>query len=242
MRFPFLSRLSTTALILGLLVFSAPVHHAHAQASAPATQRSVGEHSTPINAAPEKREQEVDENAAYRHSAAVVKLGSLVGLNADQAATIFEVLNFLVLAALVGYLAQKLLPKKFRERSSAIQRQLVEARSTTEEASARLNAIEDRLGKLDGEIATMRQHLEAETLREERRLQASVEDEAAKIIAAAEGEILAATANARRELQRHAADLAIQHAAGRLVVTPEADRLLIQGFAQRLSTRKEREN
>ena len=237
-----LSRFSAPVLVLGLVSLFPPTHFAHAQAGATATQRSVGEHSTPINAAPEKREQEIDENAAYRHSTAVVKLGSLVGLNADQAATIFEVLNFLVLAALVAYFAQKLLPKHFRERSSAIQRQLVEARSSTEEASARLNGIEDRLGKLDGEIATMRQHLEAETLREERRLRASVEDEAAKIVAAAEGEILAATAAAGRELQRHAADLAIQHAAGRLVVTPEADRLLIHGFAQRLRTQHEREN
>ena len=159
----------------------------------------------------------------------------MVGMNAEQAATGFTVLNFLVLAALIGYFALKLLPKKFRERSSAIQRHLVEARGATEEASARLNAIEDRLGRLDGEIATMRQHLEMETEREERKIKASVEEEAAKIIAAAESEVLAATATARRDLQRHAAELAIQHAAQRLVVTAETDRLLIRGFAQRLN-------
>ena len=40
---------------------------------------------------------------------------------------------------------------------------------------------------------------------------------------------------ARRTLQRHAAELAIGYAAQRLVVTAETDRLLIQGFAQRLN-------
>lgn len=207
---------------------------AYAQNSS-GSRDSVGEASTPIGASPEKREQEVDENAAYRHSPAVRKLGSMVGMDADRAATAFTVLNFLVLAVLVGYFALKLLPKMFRDRSSAIQRHLVEARTATEEASARLNAIEDRLGRLDGEIATMRQQLEAETQREEQRIKAAVEDEARRIVAAAESEITAATATARRDLQHHAAELAIQYAAQRLVVSAETDRLLIQGFAQRLT-------
>ncbi len=222
------------AVLLGLLLVSTPHLSLHAQTPADAGA-SVGEKSTPIEASPEKREQEVDENDAYRHSKAVTKLGSLVGMGPAQAATAFEILNFLVLAALVGYFALKLLPKVFRQRSSSIQRHLVEARSATEEASARLNAIEGRLGRLDGEIAAMRRQIEAETEREERKIKASVEEEAAKIVAAAESEILAATAMARRELQRHAAELAIGHAAKRLVVTAETDRRLIQGFAQRLN-------
>ncbi len=228
--------------LFALLLAGSPAIALHAQAPAEASPGSVGERSTPIDASPEKREQEVDENAAYRHSPAVVKLGSMVGMKADAAATAFTVLNFFLLAAFVGYLVLKLLPKVFRDRSSSIQRHLVEARSATEEASSRLNAIENRLGRLDGEIAAMRRQLEAETEREERRMKVLVEDEAAKIVAAAESEIIAATANARRELQRHAAELAIQHAAQRLVVTAETDRLLIQGFAQRLAGEKGGQN
>lgn len=231
----FLSRTMLLGILLPGILFLG-VGHAPLHAQTPATDgASVGEHSTPINASPEKREQEVDENDAYRHSKAVAKLGSMVGMGADQAATAFTILNFLVLAALVGYFALKLLPKKFRERSSAIQRHLVEARGATEEASARLNAIEDRLSRLDGEIATMRRHIEAETEREERKIKASVEEEAAKIVAASESEIEAVTATARRELQRHAAELAIGYAAQRLVVTAETDRRLIRSFAQRLA-------
>ena len=195
---------------------------------------SAGERSTPGNVVPEKRAEEQDTNEKYRHSKTVEKLGSMVGMSAEQAATAFEFLNFLILAMGVGYLALKMLPKAFRERSSSIQRHLVDARSATEEAGARLNAVEERLSRLDAEIAGMRAHVEAETQRDEQRIRASVDEEAAKIVAAADSEIQAATAMARRDLQRHAAELAIEHASKRLVVSAETDRLLIQGFAQRL--------
>lgn len=215
---------------------------AWSQAGSRAANPGVGEHSTPINAVPAKREQEKGENDEYRHSPAVQKLGAMVGMNAEQAATAFEVLNFLILAVGLGYLALKTLPKAFRERNSAIQRHLVDARTATEEASARLNAVEARLSKLDTEIAGMRAQIEADTLRDEQRMRVSVEEETAKILATADTEIQAATATARRDLQRHAAELAIEHASKRLVVTAETDRLLIQGFAQQLIGNKGGQN
>ncbi len=194
----------------------------------------ASEKSTPVNTVPEKREQEKDENDAFRHSAMVGKMGRMVGMNPEQAATAFEVLNFVVLAVGLGFLAVKLLPQAFRDRNSAIQRHLVDARTATEEAGARLSAVESRLSKLDDEIAAMRRQIEADTVREEQRMKAAIEDETAKILAAADAEIQSATATARRELQRHAAELAIEHAAQRLVITAETDRLLVQGFAQQL--------
>ena len=84
-------------LVLALMLSAAPGRALWAQAPQQAGP-GVGEHSTPINAVPEKREQEKDENDQYRHSKAVAKVGSLVGMNAEQAATTFEVLNFLTLA------------------------------------------------------------------------------------------------------------------------------------------------
>lgn len=215
---------------------------AWAQASPQQAGPGVGEHSTPLSNVPEKKAEEKDENDAYRHSASVQKLGHMVGLTTDQAATAFEVLNFIVLAIGVGFLAIKTLPRTFRDRSTSIQKNLVDARTATEEASARLKAVEDRLGKLDAEIAGMRTHVEAETARDDERMRAAVEEEKAKILAAADSEIQAATANARRDLQRHAAELAIEHAARRLVVTAETDRLLIQGFAQQLMGEKGGQN
>ncbi len=196
---------------------------------------SSSEASTPVNSVPEKTQEVKDENDEYRHSAAVQKLGSMVGLNAEQAATAFTVFNFLILAIGVGFVLLKTLPKAFRDRSSRIQKQLVDARTATEEASARLNSVEARLAKLDDQIAAMRSHAEADSAKEEQRIRASVEEEKSKILAAAESEIQSATAAARRDIQQFAAGLAIEQAARKLVVTAETDRLLIENFARHLT-------
>jgi F-type H+-transporting ATPase subunit b len=158
-----------------------------------------------------------------------------MGMNADQAATAFEVFNFALLAIALGYGLAKVLPKALRSRNTAIQKHLVDARTATEEARVRLSSVEARLSKLDDEIAAMRSHAEQDTAREEQRLKAALEDETKKILASAEQEIAAATLHARKQLQQHAAELAIEQAGRKLVVTAETDRLLVQHFAQRLA-------
>ena len=112
----------------------------------------------------------------------------------------------------------------------------------TEESAARLSSVEERLSKLDEQIAAMRGQAEADSARDEQRIHASVEEEKAKILAAAEAEIQAATAMARREIQAYAADLAIDQAARKLVVSAETDRLLVESFAHRLLAGKGSEN
>jgi F-type H+-transporting ATPase subunit b len=188
-----------------------------------------------LAAKPGIAEQEIDENDAYLHSAMVRKLGGMVGMDANHAATAFEVANFLMLAALVGWGLIKILPKTIRDRNSAIQKDLVTARSATESADARLGSIEERLAKLDGEIAAMRAQAEQDWGREAERIRASVEVEKKNILAAAEQEIAAATSHAQKSLQQFAAELAIEQAARKLVVSAETDRLLVQSFAQRLT-------
>jgi F-type H+-transporting ATPase subunit b len=213
------------ALALATLLVG-PIHHVRAQEPAA---------STPEAQSPEKNKQEVDENDQYLHSPTVRALGAKFGLNPEQAATTFTVLNFVVLAGFVGWFFAKALPKTFRNRNTAIQKDLVDARTATEEASARLSSVEDRLSKLDGQIAAMRAQAEKDSAQDQQRIQASVEDEKQKILAAAEQEITAATALAQRQIQQYAAELAIEQAARKLVVTAETDRLLIQNFAHRLT-------
>jgi F-type H+-transporting ATPase subunit b len=223
------------ALILATLLF-APAFHAIAQQAAPASSDSdAGRLSTPEAQSPDKNKQEENENEAYRHSATVRALGAKLGMNAEQAATAFTITNFIVLAILLGWLLIKTLPKTFRDRSTAIQKHLVDARTATEEASARLNSVESRLGKLDEQIAAMRAQAEKDSAHDEQRIKASVEEEKQKILTAAEQEISAATVQARKQLQQYAAELAIEQAARKLVVTAETDRLLVQGFARRLA-------
>jgi F-type H+-transporting ATPase subunit b len=211
-----------------------PACHVKAQDATPAGADS-GLHSTPESQSPEKNKQEADENDEYLHSPTVRALGAKIGLNAEQAATAFTVANFVVLAALVGWFLIKTLPKAFRSRNTAIQKHLVDARTATEEASARLNSVEDRLSKLDEQIAAMRAQSEKDSALDEQRIKAGVEDEKKKILAAAEQEIAAAATLARRQIQQYAAELAVDQAARKLVVTAETDRLLVQNFSRRLT-------
>jgi F-type H+-transporting ATPase subunit b len=197
---------------------------------------SAGEDTTPVDTVPAKQQQLRDENEEFRQSPTVRKMGAMMGMKPEQAATSFTVFNFLILVAVIGYGLLKMLPKTFRKRSTAIQKQLVDARTATEEASARLNSVEARLGKLDEQIASMRSQAEADSAREDQRIKASVEDEKNRILAAAQSEIQAATVQARRELQRYAAELAIEQAARKLTINAEADRLLVESFAQRLGS------
>jgi F-type H+-transporting ATPase subunit b len=159
----------------------------------------------------------------------------MVGLNAGQADLAFEATNFGLLAIGIGYALAKMLPQQIRDRNTAIQKHLVDARTATEEASARLHSVEERLGRLDGEIAATRAQAEQDWARDEARTRAAVEDEKRKILASAEQEIAAATGHAQKALQQYAAELAIEQAARKLVVSAETDRLLVQSFAERLT-------
>ena len=232
MKISFVKRFLPAVMFATLLMV--PVLSLKAQ-DAGSTRVDAGRESTPEAQSPAKDKQEEDENEQYRHSDTVRALGAKVGLNAEQAATAFTVLNFVALAVLIGWFLVKTLPKTFRDRSTAIQKQLVDARTATEEASARLNSVEDRLSKLDGQIAAMRAQAEKDSALDQERIKVSVEDDKKKILAAAEQEIAAATATAQRQIQQYAAELAIEQAARKLVVSAETDRLLVQNFAQRLT-------
>lgn len=233
---------AASALLIGLALICGAAPTLRAQEPAQHAPSSSGQASTPISNVPEKQQEVKDENDEYRHSAAVQKLGSLLGMNAEQAATAFTVFNFLVLAIGVGFVMLKTLPKAFRARNTAIQKQLVDARTATEEANARLNSVEARLSKLDDQIAAMKTQAETDRARDERRIRAGVEEEKVKILAAAEAEIQSATATARREIQQFAAQLAIEQAARSLVVTPETDRLLVESFARQLGSQRGGQN
>ena len=237
------ARLRALLPVLALaIVCCAPPRMLHAQ-SEPDSKgtASSGQSSTPEANSAEVNQEEKDENDAFKHSAIVKMLGAKLGLTPEQAGTAFEITNFAVLAVLVGLFLAKALPKAFRNRTSAIQKHLVEARMATEEAAARMNSVEERLSKLDGEIAAMRGQAEKDWAAEEERVRLSVEEEKQKILAASEQEITAATALARRQIQQFAADLAIDQAAKKLVVTAETDRLLVQSFARRLTGNDEKE-
>ena len=227
-----LKRFSLGLILVGVLAVPTGIAQAQA-AETHATQ--AGQFSTPEAQSPEKKKEVEDENEAYLHSPSVKALGGKLGLNPEQAATVFQVANFLVLAVIIGWFLLKTLPKKFLTRSAGIQKELVDARIATEAASTRLNSVESRLDKLDEQIAGMRAQAENDSVLDEQRIKATVEEETQKILAAADAEITAATTAARRQIQQFAAELAIEQAAQQLVVSAETDRLLVQNFARRLT-------
>jgi F-type H+-transporting ATPase subunit b len=238
-----MKRLPFGKMMYGLLfaaLLMTPVVHGVAQDAGkpPAAESSAGAAAK----APESEKQEKDENEAFRNSPSVRAMGAKLGMSAPQAAMTFDILNFAVLALLVGWFLIRTLPKTFRSRNTSIQKDLVDARTATEEASARLGSVEARLGKLDEQIATMRAQAEKDSALDEQRIKASVEEEKQKILADAEQEIAAATLHAHRQLQQYAAELAIEQAGRKLVINAETDRLLIQNFARRLSDDKGGQN
>ena len=220
------------AVVLGL---GLPLRHTQAQAATATAQEPAGTASAQGTQAPEKSQPEQNEDEQYLKSPNVVGLGKMLGLSPEHSALAFTLTNFILLAVGFAWLILKIVPKAIRGRNTTIQKSLVDARTVTEEARARLSGVEERLSKLGDEIAAMRAHAEQDAAHAEQRLKASVEDEKEKILAAAEQEIKAVTSHAQKQLQKYAAELAIEQAARKLSVSAETDRLLVQGFAVRLT-------
>jgi len=122
------------------------------------------------------------------------------------------------------------MPKIIRKRSQNLGHDLQTARAATADAQARLSAVEAKLAGLGEEIEKFRAQVERESLEDEKRIKASLGEESARIVAAAEQEIGVAATQARRSLRSFAADLAIEQAASQVKLTPETDRALIAEF------------
>jgi F-type H+-transporting ATPase subunit b len=171
----------------------------------------------------------------YRHSASVKLLGRWLHVNKETAAEIFEYLNFAILGGAVLYALLKYLPKTFRANRENIQHQLVDARTATEQAHERLAAIEERLGRLDVEIAAISKQAEKDSVEDEARIKASIEDERRRIVEAVSKDIAAAGSAAQRELKQFAAGLAVDRARQKIVLTEDDDHSLVQEFVQEFS-------
>ena len=162
-------------------------------------------------------------------------LAKWLHLDKETAARLFEYLNFALLAGAVLFGLSKYLPKTFRANREEIQHKLTEARTATEEARERLAAIEQRLSRLDEEIAGIANQAEKDSVEDEARIKASIETERQRIMEAVSRDIAAASSAAQRELKRFAAGLAVDRAAQRMALTENEDRALIQEFSQNLS-------
>jgi F-type H+-transporting ATPase subunit b len=175
------------------------------------------------------------EEEGYRHSSTVQAIAKVLHTNTETAAKIFEDFNSAVIIISILWFLAKALPKAFRKRSETIQKELVEARSATEEANRRLSAVEARLARLDSEIDAIRKQAEHDSLEDEKRIKALLEEERKRIIESAEQEIGAFSSAALRDLKHFAADLAVDRALQRIHLGADADRILVKNFAADLA-------
>ncbi|MDQ1451108.1 MAG: F-type H+-transporting ATPase subunit b [Acidobacteriaceae bacterium] len=236
------------------LVLAASLTPAFAQAPAPQAQQPAQPAGAPANPSTQrqnssdfidsrtansqnlaKAEQE-DEEYVFRHSDSVRAFAKMFHLSPEAASMVFWSLNAVLLFVFVGYFLVTGLPKAFRSRRQQLDRQIVEARAATEKAEERLRTVEERLGRLDSEIAAVREQAERDSAHDEVRIKQAMEDEKKKIVASAEQEIAAAGAAAERRLRKFAAEMAIDRASSRLHLTEGDDRTLIQEFASSLGS------
>lgn len=202
--------------------------------TAPAAQPAHEHRATSFNTEVTPSNEE-DEMNVYRHAEIVHTLARIFHLNVETTARIFEAINFAIIALAIGIPLIKFLPRIIRKRSETLRHNIESARKLTQDANARLSAVEARLSKLDDEIAEIRTHVEDESKQDEVRIKATIEEESSRIVAAAEQEIGLAAAQARRGLQNFAAELSIDRAVKQLELTPETDRALIAEFMREAS-------
>ncbi len=126
--------------------------------------------------------------------------------------TLFRWLNFLLVFGGAGYLLARHGPAFFRSRADAIATSIAAAAAAKAEAGRRLREAEDRLKRLDQEIAELRAAAQRASAAEAERIRALARDDAERIQRAARAEIEAAERAARIELKASAARLAVAHA------------------------------
>jgi F-type H+-transporting ATPase subunit b len=180
--------------------------------------------------------EEKDETAEFKQSASVQLIARLTGLSLSNAYLLSIMLNFAVIAAVIIWASRKYLPGMFSARTAAIQKAMQEAQKASDEARRRLAEIESRLMRLDVEIGMMRDAAEKDAAAEEARIQAAAEEDARKMVEAAQQEIAAAAKTARRELTAYAADLAVGLAQKQIHVDAATDQALVRNFSGELGT------
>ena len=206
------------------LLAQEPASASQAQSAAPTQDRAQDQ------AKPEAAAKEENSEDKFRHAPTVVWAAKTLHLPVETTARIFEFINFGVIFLAIVIPLYRFLPKFLRNRAAKLREDIESARKVTEDANTRLKAVEAKLASLGDEIAKFRAEVEAESLQDQARIQQTLKDESARIVASAEQEIGTAAAQARRTLRHFAADLAIDQAAKQLVLTAETDRALIAEF------------
>jgi F-type H+-transporting ATPase subunit b len=209
------SRAAAQQSATGTPAASAPANGSGAAQPAPATSSTTSED---------------DGDAAFLHSPVVQSVARILHLKLDTTVAILLGINFAIIFFAIAVPLTRTMPKVLRKRSQTLSQDLSTARQATADAQARLSAVEAQLAGLGEEIKKLSAQVEQESVEDEKRIKASLGEESARIVAAAEQEISTAVTQAKRGLRSFAADLAIGQAEKQISLTPETDRALIAEF------------
>jgi F-type H+-transporting ATPase subunit b len=224
-------RVSALAIFAVLMLAPAAASsRAVAQQPSPSRTRSVAPTPAPSPATEETPKSEEQQEQAFLNAPVVRTLAHAFNLSEPVARTLFLIINFLIIFFAIAIPLARMMPKIFHQRAHNLRHDLDLARKATEEARQRMSAVEAKLAGLDQEIAQFRAQVEKESLEDEQRIKASLQEESERILTSAEQEITAAAAHARRALRSFAADLAVEQASKQFTLTPETDRALIHEF------------
>jgi F-type H+-transporting ATPase subunit b len=131
--------------------------------------------------------------------------GGLISLDKSL---IVQVLNFLILLAILWKLLYKPFMAKMEERTEAIKRSLDEAQAARAEAARQQEENAARLRQAHTEAAAIREQALKEAGEEQRRLVEAARIEAQRLVESAKAQMDADIRRAREELRREVADLA----------------------------------
>lgn len=223
-----------SAVFAAALAFAPIRAAAQAPAVAPATSTAASQPSLDSAGTPPHKE-EAEQEKELLHAPVVQSVARMLHLNLDTTIFLLLGINFAIIFFAIVIPIARIMPKVMRKRSQTLSQDLETARAATADAQSRLSAVEAKLAGLGQEMEKFRAQIEQESLEDEKRIKASLSEESARIVAAAEQEIGVAAAQIRRGLRDFAADLAIDQASRQLALTPETDRALIAEFVSGVS-------
>jgi len=153
----------------------------------------------------------------------------------------FELWKFINLAIFVIALIFAMrkffgVPEMFRDRKETIKRELAKAQMERDAALQKLEEVEERLSRLDTEVAAIKEQSAREAAKEHERIARSTEIEITKLSEQAAREIKSAGKAARKELRRHTAEQSVRLAEEivRREMKPEDDARLIASNIEEL--------
>jgi len=157
----------------------------------------------------------------------------------QRANEIFKWINFAIVAALIAWVFLKLTPPFFRKNAETISSAISKASAAKAEAERQFREAEQKLARLEQEVAHSRATAQREMVTEAERLKAITQTDIEKVKLAAKAEMEAAERAARLELKTIASNLAVDGAESLLTteLTPQVQESLVAAFVKTLEGR-----